>query len=201
MLVQAVGGPTLEQALLTSDDGIPLVVLGAPLTIDADAFKAAAGGRRCGIAPELRPRVWVWGRRAAGAGVTATRRCCARPAQLRRATGRPGEICDLLTPQHRAGHTANTGRRTWPRPPGLDGPQPTTSATERPLASRRGICSAPFPTQEALLAHLREPTAAPHAWTAAHSWPISGPSRSTIRAAHQALHGDRSIAFARVHGA
>jgi len=41
--VQAVGGLTLEQALRTPAYGAPLVVLGAPLTIDADAFKAAAG--------------------------------------------------------------------------------------------------------------------------------------------------------------
>jgi len=41
--VQAVGGLTLEQALRTPAYGAPLVVLGAPLTIDADAFKVAAG--------------------------------------------------------------------------------------------------------------------------------------------------------------
>jgi len=41
--VQAVGGLSVEQAIGTPAYGAPLVVLGAPLTIDADAFKAAAG--------------------------------------------------------------------------------------------------------------------------------------------------------------
>ena len=41
--VQAVGGLTLEQAVRTPEYGAPLVVLGAPLTIDADAFKTATG--------------------------------------------------------------------------------------------------------------------------------------------------------------
>lgn len=41
--VQAVGGLTLEQAVQCPDYGAPLVVLGAPLTIDADAFKTAGG--------------------------------------------------------------------------------------------------------------------------------------------------------------
>lgn len=41
--VQAVGGLTLEQAVRTPEYGAPLVVLGAPLTIDADAFKTASG--------------------------------------------------------------------------------------------------------------------------------------------------------------
>src|SRR5882757_5157183 len=41
--VQAVGGLTLEQAIRTPEYGAPLVVLGAPLTIDADAFKTATG--------------------------------------------------------------------------------------------------------------------------------------------------------------
>lgn len=41
--VQAVGGLTLEQAVATPEYGAPLVVLGAPLTIDADAFKTASG--------------------------------------------------------------------------------------------------------------------------------------------------------------
>ena len=41
--VQAVGGLTLEQAIRTPEYGAPLVVLGAPLTIDADAFKTAGG--------------------------------------------------------------------------------------------------------------------------------------------------------------
>jgi 3-hexulose-6-phosphate synthase/6-phospho-3-hexuloisomerase len=41
--VQAVGGLTLEQAVNTPSYGAPLVVLGAPLVIDADAFKTASG--------------------------------------------------------------------------------------------------------------------------------------------------------------
>lgn len=41
--VQAVGGLSLEQAIATPQYGAPLVVLGAPLTIDADAFKTADG--------------------------------------------------------------------------------------------------------------------------------------------------------------
>lgn len=41
--VQAVGGLTLEQAIRCPEYGAPLVVLGAPLTFDADAFKTADG--------------------------------------------------------------------------------------------------------------------------------------------------------------
>jgi 3-hexulose-6-phosphate synthase/6-phospho-3-hexuloisomerase len=41
--VQAVGGLSIEQAIRTPEYGAPLVVLGAPLTIDADSFKTAAG--------------------------------------------------------------------------------------------------------------------------------------------------------------
>lgn len=41
--VQAVGGLSLEQAIKCPSYGAPLVVLGAPLTIDADAFKTADG--------------------------------------------------------------------------------------------------------------------------------------------------------------
>ncbi len=41
--VQAVGGLTLEQAVRTPEYGAPLVVLGAPLTIDANSFKTASG--------------------------------------------------------------------------------------------------------------------------------------------------------------
>ena len=41
--VQAVGGLSLEQAIKCPAYGAPLVVLGAPLTIDADAFKTADG--------------------------------------------------------------------------------------------------------------------------------------------------------------
>jgi len=41
--VQAVGGLSLEQAIRCPEYGAPLVVLGAPLTIDAEAFKTAGG--------------------------------------------------------------------------------------------------------------------------------------------------------------
>lgn len=41
--VQAVGGLSLEQAIKCPQYGAPLVVLGAPLTIDADSFKTASG--------------------------------------------------------------------------------------------------------------------------------------------------------------
>ena len=41
--VQAVGGLSIEQAICTPEYGAPLVVLGAPLTIDADSFRTASG--------------------------------------------------------------------------------------------------------------------------------------------------------------
>jgi 3-hexulose-6-phosphate synthase len=41
--VQAVGGLTIEQATGTPGYGAPLVVIGAPLAVDAHAFRAAAG--------------------------------------------------------------------------------------------------------------------------------------------------------------
>lgn len=41
--VQAVGGLTLEEAIRTPEYGAPLVVIGAPLAIDADTFKTATG--------------------------------------------------------------------------------------------------------------------------------------------------------------
>jgi 3-hexulose-6-phosphate synthase/6-phospho-3-hexuloisomerase len=41
--VQAVGGLSLEHAIQCPAYGAPLVVLGAPLTIDADSFKTAGG--------------------------------------------------------------------------------------------------------------------------------------------------------------
>jgi len=39
--VQAVGGLTIEQAIQMPKLGAPLVVLGAPLVIDSDAFKSS----------------------------------------------------------------------------------------------------------------------------------------------------------------
>jgi 3-hexulose-6-phosphate synthase/6-phospho-3-hexuloisomerase len=41
--VQAVGGLTLEQAMETPEYGAPLVVIGAPLAIDPNAFRSAQG--------------------------------------------------------------------------------------------------------------------------------------------------------------
>jgi 3-hexulose-6-phosphate synthase/6-phospho-3-hexuloisomerase len=41
--VQAVGGLSIEQAMQTPEYGAPLVVLGAPLTIDAESFQTAGG--------------------------------------------------------------------------------------------------------------------------------------------------------------
>ncbi len=41
--VQAVGGLSLDQAFQAVEMGAPLVVLGAPITIDADAFKTSDG--------------------------------------------------------------------------------------------------------------------------------------------------------------
>jgi 3-hexulose-6-phosphate synthase/6-phospho-3-hexuloisomerase len=41
--VQAVGGLSVEQAIRTPEYGAPLVVVGAPLAVDADAFKTAGG--------------------------------------------------------------------------------------------------------------------------------------------------------------
>ena len=43
--VQAVGGLTIPQAIECPTRGAPLVVLGAPLVIDAEEFKAASGKR------------------------------------------------------------------------------------------------------------------------------------------------------------
>jgi 3-hexulose-6-phosphate synthase len=42
--VQAVGGLTVEQAIETPSYGAPLVVIGAPLAIDAHAFRTAGAG-------------------------------------------------------------------------------------------------------------------------------------------------------------
>ena len=41
--VQAVGGLSIEHAIRTPEFGAPLVVLGAPLTIDPESFKTASG--------------------------------------------------------------------------------------------------------------------------------------------------------------
>jgi 3-hexulose-6-phosphate synthase/6-phospho-3-hexuloisomerase len=54
--VQAVGGLTLEEAVEMPKRGAPLVVIGAPLAIDAHSFKAAAGDLR-GLLSEITRRV------------------------------------------------------------------------------------------------------------------------------------------------
>ena len=41
--VQAVGGLTVEQAVRTPEYGAPLVVIGAPLAVEADSFRTAGG--------------------------------------------------------------------------------------------------------------------------------------------------------------
>jgi len=41
--VQAVGGLSIEQAVRTPEYGAPLVVIGAPLAIDSEAFRTASG--------------------------------------------------------------------------------------------------------------------------------------------------------------
>ena len=41
--VQAVGGLTLEEAVQMPKRGAPLVVIGAPLAVDAHSFRSAAG--------------------------------------------------------------------------------------------------------------------------------------------------------------
>jgi 3-hexulose-6-phosphate synthase/6-phospho-3-hexuloisomerase len=44
--VQAVGGLSIEEAIRTPEMGAPLVVIGAPLTVDADSFQTAKGDVR-----------------------------------------------------------------------------------------------------------------------------------------------------------
>jgi 3-hexulose-6-phosphate synthase len=58
--VQAVGGLSIEQAIRTPEYGAPLVVLGAPLTIDADSFKTAAGNLE-DVLRLICDRVHAWG--------------------------------------------------------------------------------------------------------------------------------------------
>jgi 3-hexulose-6-phosphate synthase len=58
--VQAVGGLTLEQAIQTPSYGAPLVVIGAPLAIDAGSFKAAEGDTQ-GVLREICERVHGFG--------------------------------------------------------------------------------------------------------------------------------------------
>ena len=58
--VQAVGGLTLEQAIATPAYGAPLVVVGAPLAIEPDAFKSA-GGDIALVLKEISHRVHAYG--------------------------------------------------------------------------------------------------------------------------------------------
>jgi 3-hexulose-6-phosphate synthase len=54
--VQAVGGLTLEEAVEMPKHGAPLVVVGAPLTVDAHSFKTATGDLRA-LLTEITRRV------------------------------------------------------------------------------------------------------------------------------------------------
>ncbi|QDT38901.1 orotidine 5'-phosphate decarboxylase / HUMPS family protein [Stratiformator vulcanicus] len=58
--VQAVGGLSLEDSIRTPEYGAPLVVLGAPLTIDADSFQAASSDLDA-ILTEICDRVHAYG--------------------------------------------------------------------------------------------------------------------------------------------
>ena len=51
--VQAVGGLTIQQAIECPKHGAPLVVLGAPLVIDADGFTAVTGDRLQKVLSEI----------------------------------------------------------------------------------------------------------------------------------------------------
>jgi 3-hexulose-6-phosphate synthase len=54
--VQAVGGLTIEEAIEMPKYGAPLVVLGAPLTIDANSFNVASGDLK-GLLTEITRRI------------------------------------------------------------------------------------------------------------------------------------------------
>ena len=54
--VQAVGGLTIEEAIAMPKHGAPLVVLGAPLTIDANSFNVASGDLK-GLLTEITRRI------------------------------------------------------------------------------------------------------------------------------------------------
>jgi 3-hexulose-6-phosphate synthase/6-phospho-3-hexuloisomerase len=51
--VQAVGGLSIQQAIECPKHGAPLVVLGAPLVIDADGFTAVTGERLRTVLSEI----------------------------------------------------------------------------------------------------------------------------------------------------
>ena len=58
--VQAVGGLTIEQAIRCPEYGAPLVVIGAPLAVDADSFRTAAGDL-AGVLRHICDRVHAYG--------------------------------------------------------------------------------------------------------------------------------------------
>ena len=58
--VQAVGGLTIDQAICTPEYGAPLVVIGAPLAIDADSFKTADGDLKAAL-QQICERVHAYG--------------------------------------------------------------------------------------------------------------------------------------------
>jgi len=62
---QAGGGLSIEEAMKTPDYGAPLVVLGAPLTIDAHSFKATSGDLE-GVLREICTAVHSYGDVAVG---------------------------------------------------------------------------------------------------------------------------------------
>lgn len=58
--VQAVGGLSIQQAIETPRYGAPLVVIGAPLAIDANSFQTAAGNVE-GVLREICAKVHAYG--------------------------------------------------------------------------------------------------------------------------------------------
>ena len=54
--VQAVGGLTIEEAIEMPRRGAPLVVIGAPLAVEADAFNVAEGDLK-GLLTEITRRI------------------------------------------------------------------------------------------------------------------------------------------------
>lgn len=63
--VQAVGGLDIEQAVQAPAWGAPIVVIGAPLAVDAHAFRAASGDVE-GILREICARVHAFGKGTTG---------------------------------------------------------------------------------------------------------------------------------------
>jgi 3-hexulose-6-phosphate synthase len=55
--VQAVGGLSIEQAIACPSHGAPLVVLGAPLVIEAEGFQAVTGNRLRDVLGEICRRI------------------------------------------------------------------------------------------------------------------------------------------------